>query len=220
MYRPIVTVPEMGNLRIYDVKRFVSLRRVQQEFRNLTQDKYVEEGYRRKHIVRYTFHSPLKFVKKPQQPLYQSQFINPTHGDIEREYPEFQPRYMGDFYRILHMFKHFANLTDGEHILVQAQRITCSPGAEGLPSVEGWHRDGVDGIGILCVSRSNIIGGVNEFRSNKSPRVTMSYILQPGQFAIFDDESVMHRVSPIDCADGENPGYRDVMLFGFPDCSK
>jgi hypothetical protein len=220
MYHHPISFQEMGNLRIYDIRRSVSLKKVQHEFRNLTQDKYVPEGFRRKHIIRYIYYPSNHFYQKPNQPLYQNNTINPTHGDIEREYPEFDPKYRGDFYKILYLFKHFANLKGGEHILVQAQRITCSPESSGLPSVEGWHRDGVDGIGVLCVNRYNIVGGINEFRHNESPDRKISYMMQPGQFAVFDDDSIMHRVTPIISADGINPGYRDVMLFGFPDCTK
>jgi hypothetical protein len=203
----------MGNLRVYDVSKKVNIEKVKVDYPYLTQDPYVKEGFRKKHIVRFNYKQPNIFIYKKNEPLYQSSNINPTHGNLMRIYPDYIPPFLVAF------TIHIANIPDNQSILVQAQRITCEPDQKGLPSVEGWHRDGVTRIGILCVDRNNINGGVSEFRMNEAPANILEIQLLPGHFAVFDDDTIMHRVSPITPKDEKTQGYRDVMLFAFPDCS-
>lgn len=76
------------NLRIYDVRKVFDFPSLKKDFRNLTVDPYVKEGFRKKHITRFkNTHTGL--VKLPHTSLFQSIEINPTHGNIERIYPEY-----------------------------------------------------------------------------------------------------------------------------------
>ena len=202
-----------GNLRVYDLEktRVLSLK---PEFERLTLDPYVPEGFRRKHIVRY---SRLMEVDDDNL-LYQSNRINPTHGDVARKYARFCPRDVAPLREALKYFISAINVPEDEEILIQAQRVTCTPTTEGLPSVENWHRDGVTRVGIICVSRDNISGGINEFKCPEND--ILKKHLEPGQMAIFDDPDILHRVTPIRSADGIRGGHRDVLLFGFPSRSE
>jgi hypothetical protein len=202
-----------GNLRIYDIDKYINVNKLVPTFDKLKIDPYVKEGFRRKHITRYNSRT-LK-PSEEQTILYQSKTVNPTHGDIERVYPKFITDEKKIVEDILQNFKRMAHVPYGEEILFQAQRITCTEKLEGLPSVEDWHRDGVKTIGIICVSRHNIKGGINEFKVPNT-KIIIEKLLLPGYFAVFDDTEVMHRVTPINPEDKKREGYRDVILVAYP----
>lgn len=215
----ILTFPSLGNMKLYDVSARVDMHSLRSDYADLTVDPYVPEGFRYKHIVRYRYEAPSTFSKLPNGPLYQSSAINPTHGNIQREYPEYVPSDVNAFDKVLRVFQELANVPDGEGILIQAQRITCNPAEEGLPSVEGWHRDGVTKIGILCVDKNNVKGGINLFKRQDDPSNIVEICMDPGQMVVFEDAPVQHRVTPINTHGKTCDGYRDVMLFAYPDCS-
>jgi len=204
-----------GNLKVYDVRSVVNVHHLKPDFNSLKTDKYISEGYRKKHIIRLKYENK-KYVKLPLQPLVQSSRVNPTHGNIEREYPEIVPSHPETYRRILNMFVKAGRVPDGGTILMQTQRVICNDMLVGQPSVEGWHRDGVESIGILCVDRHNIKGGVNEFMNSNQKVIQKE--LSPGYFAVFDDRCVKHRVTPIMPFDTsfDHHGYRDVVLLAYP----
>jgi hypothetical protein len=203
-----------GNIRMYRKPNKAALSHVARDFTDLTVDQYVKEGFRRKHMVRYTVISrnPLNIELCPQEPLFQRKQFNPVHGDISRVYPIFRPSV--DSMRVIASFIEVSKVKAGNRILVQAQRITCTEDQEGLPSVEDWHQDDVTEIGIFCAGRHNIIGGINQFKGVNDSDAFLSCVLQPGELVVFEDAPVKHRVSPIQVKDIKaGIGYRDVILF-------
>lgn len=203
--------------RLYNVKHDIHFHQLQSEFSSLTVDPYVKNGFRRKHIVRYVKHKK-EFVHVPNKPLFQSKQYNPTHGDIQRIYPEFTPTNQCVLPDLLNLFADVAQVPNGSTILIQAQRITCSPYDPGFPSVEDWHQDNVTKVGVICVDRQNIEGGINQFRPTKHhPEDVCSIMLKPGYMVVFDDDQVQHRVTPITSQDKRGNGYRDVVLLSYPD---
>lgn len=215
----VFSYPKMGNLRVFDLNKKIDIHKLRQDFSSLRNDKYVKEGFRKKHIVRYKYQHPNKYIKKPLEPLYQSSDTNPTHGGIIREYPEYNPKHQDEFIKMVNTFVELSSLKHDDDILIQAQRITCDVNTLGFPSVENWHRDSVTKIGILCIDRFNIDGGINEFRMNSNQDNIIQFNMYPGFFVVFDDDDIMHRVSEIASENKRYGGYRDVMLFSYPDCS-
>lgn len=204
--------------RLYNVKSNIHLGHLQQEFQYLQVDPYIKNGFRRKHITRFRKEKK-QFIHLPNTPLYQSSKYNPVNGDVERKYPEFIPQNPCVISDLLNLFADVAKVPNGQVILLQAQRITCSPYDPGYPSVEDWHRDNVTKIGVLCVDRQNIEGGTNQFRLQNPHDSSdiVSLMLHPGYMVVFDDDIVEHRVTPITSADRQQNGYRDVVLFSYPD---
>jgi hypothetical protein len=209
--------PFVGNLRVYDVTKKVNIHKLQPDFDRLTLDVYVKEGFRKKHIKRILKHDGV-LANLPLQPLYQSGDINPTHGNIDRVYPEYIPGDPVELGKLIRFFIAKSPIPETARLLIQAQRITCSPQQQGLPAVEGWHRDGVTAIGVACINRHNIDGGVSEFRDNKTGK-TVRVMLKPGQIVLFDDTQIMHQVTPINIQAAPQEGHRDVILMSYPDCS-
>lgn len=210
----------VGNIRIAKLHH-VHLPMVRKNFETLQVDPYVKEGFRRKHIMRYLVVSRdpvIKLEPLPQEPLFQRKLYNPVHGDIPRVYPGFVPT--SETFRVIQTFIHESSIEEGQRILVQAQRITCSLTHEGLPSVENWHQDDVNEIGIFCVTRYGILGGCNEFQDLEG-RELATLTLQDGDFVMFKDAEVKHRVTPInpDVAKGNVYGYLDVLLLSHGGCT-
>lgn len=197
----------------------VSLAKIKPDFEKLQKDRYVSAGFRYKHIVRFKYTKDNEFVRQPLAPLYQPLIVNPTHGNIPRYYPEYEPEYPEEIEKVLAHFVVEAKAPVDSVILFQAQRIICSHNLIGDPSVEGWHRDGVDKVGVMCVDRHNINGGVNLFRRTDGSRPRQfKMILDPGHLIVFDDRQCMHRVTSIMPADQDEVGWRDVFLMSFPEC--
>ena len=212
---------DAGRLRILRMNDEVHLSSVRSIFQNLQIDPYVKEGFRRKHIMRYRVVSRnpvIRLAPLPQEPLFQRKLYNPVHGDMARVYPGFKPS--SDTFRVIQTFVHNSSVQEGQRILVQAQRITCSVEQEGLPSVENWHQDDVDEIGIFCVSRVGVVGGMNQFQ-DLNGRLLTSLVLEEGELAMFNDADVKHRVTPIrvDIERGHLVGFRDVLLMSHGGCT-
>jgi hypothetical protein len=216
-YRFLSTIMSLSKLRAWDVRRNVNMSNLQKDFQNLKVDRYLKDGYRHKHITRVLvgpektlciYYDPCNRTK-----LYQSSEYNPIHGDINRFYPKYD--LSADSYKVLHMFIGITNAAIDTKIMVQAQRITCTSCEYGYPSIEHWHRDGSNKIGIMCVSRSNIIGGFNEFRTSDDKHTFFSDILEPGNMLTFEDSQIEHRITPIASKDMINSGYRDVIIMSW-----
>ena len=204
-----------GNLRIWDARHSVNIPALRQDFTHLCLDRYVKEGFRRKHITRF-INKPhgLMTDKDPERTrLFQSTKYNPVHGNIDRLYPEYLPG--PDAMRVINMFKEITDPPIDKRITVQAQRITCTSCEPGYPSVEDWHCDGATYIAVMCVDRKNIIGGFSEFRNADTKEVFFSEILEPGHFATFQDHDIEHRVTLIASKDMVNVCHRDVLLMSW-----
>jgi hypothetical protein len=219
--RQVASHPHLGDLRVYDVRPRVHLRTFGRDFSWLPLDPYVPEGFRYKSIARFRLVAPGRFKRMPHEPLFQSKTINPTHGDIARRYAAYAPSNPDDVDAAMTAFAEASGMPVGETLLLQAQRITCKPDQEGLPSVEGWHRDGVDKIGVLCIERYNAVGGISQFKpADENAQTIENLFLHPGHMVVFEDEPVRHRVTPIRSETPHMNGLRDVLLMAYPSMSR
>jgi hypothetical protein len=222
--------PELGNLRVLDTRAYVDMLHLSRLFDALPRDPYVPRGFRHKAILRVTRRPSARAGQQnlerldegPRPVLYQPRDVNPVHGGLRREYPALRV-FEGTpeeavLRRVMRLFAEQARVPVGGNVLVQAQRITCSREQDGEPSVEGWHRDGVHTLGVLCVARHNVAGGVNEFRARRTEAAAWACQLPVGAMVLFEDEAVEHRVTSIRPLDAVARGYRDVLLLSHPDC--
>ncbi|ODS22988.1 hypothetical protein AB835_11125 [Candidatus Endobugula sertula] len=96
------------------------------------------------------------------------------------------------------------------------QRISCGPCQIGQPAIEGWHQDGKEMVGILCLARHNITGGISKLKISIDQPEIMSETLQPEEMIIFDDKKVFHYATPIEPKNSNGNGHRDVLLISTP----
>ena len=202
------SVKQLGDLRIYDMRSTINLSRVRPEFFKLEADPYLKDGYRHKRILWMKHEKQENFSIQKKNVLYQSKMHNPTHGGIQRIYPTIDtwrhdPKIIQ---RIMAVFANTVSVPVGAELLMQFQRITTP----GKPSVENWHRDGVNKLGVLCVARENVVGGMSEFKNDTS---FFRCELPPGYLLVCNDSEVLHRVTDIESKHEDYPGYRDVILL-------
>lgn len=204
--------------RFLDLNGIVKTQEWGKFFLNCPKDPYVPEGFRYKSI---SWHCGLdeNFKCLPHAPLLQEKKYNPVHGDISRDYSaiENELHQRADFYQLLHKFSTVCQLKNNEVILVQLQRIDCHSDQQGLTALEGFHRDGIDWLGIFVVSRNNIIGAKTQVK-DESNQLIFDEIIPEGNLLILRDPEVLHYSTPIIPDINANYGSRDVVLITA--CSK
>ena len=188
-------------------------------------DMYMADGgrYRRRRFACFRA-TPEAIARKPHQPHYQSRDYNPLNGGIERW---FEPvteaigahpamRAVLTTCRTL-----FDDLTPADlrpaawHVELHQFRIEARLGQEGKPTPEGMHRDGVDWVLVLLVSRVNIASGETTI-ADLAKRPLGSFTLSdPLDSAVTDDNRVFHGVTPVAPLDPSRPGHRDVLVVTF-----
>jgi len=92
-------------------------------------------------------------------------------------------------------------------------RIDTTDGI-GRPTPEGAHRDGVDFVAVLLVSRVGVKGGETRVFEAAGPnglRFTMS---APWTTLLLDDERVVHESTPIQPL-ATPPAHRDTLVLTF-----
>jgi hypothetical protein len=94
-------------------------------------------------------------------------------------------------------------------------RIEARRGAEGRPTPEGMHRDGVDYVLVLLVNRTNIASGMTSVHDLSGAELGHFTLTEPFDAALVDDQRVMHGVTPVEPLDPAEPGFRDVLVVTF-----
>jgi hypothetical protein len=158
--------------------------------------------------------------RKPHQPHFQSRDYNPLNGGIARWFdpvlPEIAdgPSMTAILATCRGLFEHLAPTRDW-HIEVHQFRIEACSGAEGRPTPEGMHRDGVDYVLVLLVGRRNIQSGVTSIRGADGRDLGSFTLAEPCDAAWVDDHRVLHGVTPVEPIEPAEPGFRDVLVVTF-----
>src|SRR5690349_7880264 len=191
----------------------------------LSLDTYMADGgrYRRRRFAAFAVSGDNVF-RKPHQPHYQSRDYNPLNGGIERwfeavtdtaaEHPALRA-----ILAICHDL--FDRLTPPAvrppswHVEIHQFRIEARPGAEGRPTPEGMHRDGVDWVLVLLVNRINIASGETSIADLQYHPLGSFTLTEPLDAAVTDDNRVYHGVTPVTPLDAARPACRDVLVVTF-----
>lgn len=195
----------------------IDLEKLEMFFENLPVDPYLDGGYRFRRLSRFQILDNQLF-QLPHRHLFQTKNYNPLLGDVEREFAEMEPGLMKleDFQRVCLEFFDFCRLcTPFNEIDVHQIRTVALPGAIGHPAPEGIHQDGVDLVGIFCVTRRNIAGGLTSLYQTQEAAPIFTKILNPGELLVFNDKQFFHFTSKIN-AMGAEPGIRDVFVLTCP----
>ena len=94
-------------------------------------------------------------------------------------------------------------------------RIAASADAEGRPTPEGMHRDGVDWVLVLLVRRENVDSGVTRIADAMGAVLGDFTLAAPMDAALVDDRRVQHGVTAIHPLDPSRPAWRDVLVLTF-----
>jgi hypothetical protein len=188
-------------------------------------DTFMADGgrYRRRRFGCFRA-SPAGIFRKPHQPHYQSRDYNPLNGGIERWFePVIEPIATHPALRaILATCQDlFDRLTpppvrpESWHVEIHQFRIETRPGQEGRPTPEGMHRDGVDWVLVLLVSRVNVTSGETSIHGLTKEPLGSFTLTEPLDAAFTDDNRVYHGVTPVTPLNPARPGHRDVLVVTF-----
>lgn len=189
---------------------------VQESYNRLPVDEYLQSDqrfrYRRFSRVRFSDNKPLPVVEDTS--FFQEQSINHYAGGVSRKYEHIEPDILKELVgfcrdNLLTVF----GVSEVEFGLHQI-RITCGKDFVGYPVPEGWHKDGFDYIAMACVSARNMVGGISRVRENLTDdRDFFCKILEPDELMILNDRCFYHYTDPINAADQEGSGYRDILVI-------
>jgi hypothetical protein len=95
-------------------------------------------------------------------------------------------------------------------------RIDTTDGI-GRPTPEGAHRDGVDFVAVMLISRHGIKGGETRVFDVAGPAGQRFTMTEPWTLLLLDDERVIHESTPIQPLDAESAdlSYRDTLVLTF-----
>ncbi|MCY4744536.1 2OG-Fe dioxygenase family protein [Pelomonas sp. UHG3] len=185
---------------------------------DLPPDGYLKDG------GRYRFRRHGCFVAdgdtltlQPHRAHWQPLDYNALHGGIQRWYvPLAQEMVASPAWNALLLgLARVASAMKGEQpwfIEAHPFRIDTSDGI-GRPTPEGAHRDGVDLVAVLLVSRHEIKGGESRVFEAHGPAGQRFTMTQPWTLLLLDDERVIHETTPIQPLTPGERGWRDTLVL-------
>jgi hypothetical protein len=190
---------------------------------HLDVDTYMADGgrYRRRRHAVYEAGSNGVIARAPARPHFQALDYNPLNGGVARWFTPIDAgvgeassmRTILAFSRGL--FDRLASGSPRWAIEVHQFRIEARSGAEGRPTPEGMHRDGVDYVLVLLVNRRNIASGTTAILGADGRELGRFTLTEPFDAALVDDARVSHGVTPVQALDMSAPAYRDVLVVTF-----
>jgi hypothetical protein len=188
-------------------------------------DMFMADGgrYRRRRFACYRA-TPEGIARKPHQPHYQSRDYNPLNGGIERWFEPVDeaighhPALAAILWTCRGLFDRLTPASlrpPAWHVEIHQFRIEARSGQEGRPTPEGMHRDGVDWVLVLLVSRVNIASGETSVGDLGRQPLGSFTLTEPLDSAVTDDNRVYHGVTPVTSLDPDRAGHRDVLVVTF-----
>ncbi len=185
---------------------------------DLPADAYLRDGgryRRRRHACFEVINTEV--VASPRRTHWQPVAYNALHGGIERWFEPLAPALVAQpvWRQLLVALCHVCSAVKGQQPwFVEAHqfRIDTTDGI-GRPTPEGAHRDGVDFVVIVLVSRVGIKGGETRVFEAHGPHGIRFTLTQPWTMLMLDDEQVIHETTPIQPL--VQPGYRDTLVLTF-----
>ena len=154
--------------------------------------------------------------------FYQSNDYNNFNGNTLRKYNNISKNILSDknFKSMINIFKVNVEKEFKEKIKfihIHQIRVTVDD-TNNIVTPEGIHKDGYNIIGICCINRNNIEGGVNNVY-DKDKKLIYSKILNEGEILIVNDNNLYHDVSCLKSNNSKindtkiNSGYRDMFIL-------
>lgn len=156
----------------------------------------------------------------PQASFVQPDNSNPLYIGVERTFEPLTDSFMADpvFRGVLRLLRRVATALDDPAVWkahVHPFRVVASAEADGLPTPEGRHRDGVTLVSSLLIGRQNATGGESSVFNPDGRLLLATTLSEPGALLLGDDRRTLHSVSPVHCVDRSRPAYRDVLVVAF-----
>ena len=188
-------------------------------------DRYMADGgrYRKRRHATFSVRSG-RVERKPHQPHYQSRDYNPLNGGVERWFQPVtdetgaHPVLRAILAACDALFTHLTPkevLPSAWHVELHQFRIEARSGEAAEPTPEGLHRDGVDWVLVLLVSRVNVASGETSIHDLQQHLLGSFTLSEPLDAALVDDGRVYHGVTAVRPVEPDRPAYRDVLVVTF-----
>lgn len=190
---------------------------------DLELDRYMADGgrYRRRRHAVYSVTREGAVEREAHQPHYQDREHNALNGGVARWFaPVAAGIGEGASMQIIlafcaDLFGHLAPSTRAWRVEAHQFRIEALPGAMGLPTPEGVHRDGVDYVLVLLITRRNIVSGTTTIHDADGHNLGEFTLTVPFDAALVHDARVYHGVTAVQPLDPAAVAYRDVLVVTF-----
>ena len=187
---------------------------------DLPSDRYLRDGghYRQRRHSCFVVRGD-SVTQAPHRPHWQSVEYNALHGGIERHFEPMPAMWTTDpaWQRLLRGLGGCATRLRGEqpwYVEAHPFRITTAGGI-GRPTPEGAHRDGVDFVAVILVSRMGIKGGETRVFEAAGPHGLRFTLDEPFSALLLDDARVIHESTPIQPLDPSREGHRDTLVLTY-----
>ena len=160
-----------------------------------------------------------RLVPAPHRAHWQPVAYNALHGGIERWFEPLAPVLAAApawSALIVGLAAVATALRGDRRWFVEAHpfRIDCTDGI-GRPTPEGAHRDGVDLVAVVLVSRHNVKGGETRVFDALGPQGVRFTLAEPWSVLLLDDARVVHESTPIQPLDAGQPAWRDTLVLTY-----
>lgn len=187
-----------------------------QSWDQLEPDQHLKDGgryRRRRHSCFIQRAAALEQV--PHRAHWQPVEYNALHGGMHRMFAPVDPRTVEQaaWQRLIVALGRICTEVAGVpqwHVEAHQFRIDTQGGI-GRPTPEGAHRDGVDFVAVLLVSRTGIKGGETRVFEADGPNGKRFTMTEPWTLLLLDDARVIHESTPIQPL-GES-GHRDTLVL-------
>ena len=200
--------------------RLADLLAWQPRWDDLPSDRYLRDGghYRQRRHSCFVV-KPDGVAAVPHRPHWQSLDYNALHGGIERHFEPMSAAWTREatWLQLLRGLAGCASrLRGAQDWYVEAHpfRITTAGGI-GRPTPEGAHRDGVDFVAVILVSRAGIKGGETRVFDAAGPHGLRFTLDEPFSALLLDDARVIHESTPIQPLDPAREGHRDTLVLTY-----
>jgi hypothetical protein len=184
----------------------------------LPPDAYLRDGgrYRRRRHGSFVV-SGTELLQVPHRAHWQPVSYNALHGGLERWFEPIEPALLAtpEWPRLLVSLAGVCSALKGDqpwYVEAHPFRIDTTDGI-GRPTPEGAHRDGVDLVAVILVSREGVKGGETRVFAADGPAGLRFTLTQPWTTLLLDDERVIHETTPIQPA--APGGHRDTLVLTF-----
>lgn len=189
---------------------------------SLPPDLYMGDGgtYRSRRYAVLSAHADGRIQVEPLQPHYQARSYNALNGGVPRHFEPIADRVLegATFQSVVQWCNALFSAVEQHadwHIEAHQFRIRAVAGAEGKPTPEGVHRDGVDFVLVLLVGRTNIARGITTLHDANRQMIGSFTLTDALDAAVLDDRRCYHGVTPIQQFDARLPAWRDVLVLTF-----
>jgi hypothetical protein len=190
---------------------------------DLELDRYMADGgrYRRRRHAVFSVTASGAIQREAHQPHYQDREYNALNGGVARWFAPIAAEIgNGPSLRTILAFcaALFGSLSPevrAWRVEAHQFRIEALPGASGLPTPEGVHRDGVDYVLVLLITRENIVSGTTTIHDTSRRCIGEFTLTVPFDAALVHDERVYHGVTAVEPLDPAAVAYRDVLVVTF-----